>query len=169
MIDIIAKNGMLRDGPRRLRKSRAVHQAEKAHAKLLGAKINEIDAMDQLAADGIDQMFHEMLHQAKKESERNVNTVMAEAMHSASFKSNSMIEVAKLKIEKMFGIAQNELEHLRQEVIQWSKNSVENMRNAETKVQSLATEIKDTREQLDYFVAENRELKRTLADVTKKM
>lgn len=171
-LDVAAKNGMLRDGPKRLRKSRAVHQAEKAHAQLLGAKINEIDAMDQLAADGIDQMFHEMLDQAKTESERNANTVMAEAMHSASFKSNSMIEAAKLKIEKMYAIARNELERLRQEATQWSKSAVENIRklaDAETKVQSLTTEIKDTREQLDYFVSENRELKRTLADLTKKM
>lgn len=170
-MDVAAKNGMLRDGPKRLRKSRAVHQSEKAHAQLLSNKINEIGAMDILAAEGIDQMFHEMLELAKKESEKNASAVMAEAVQSASSKSNSMIEAAKLKIEKMLSIARSELDRLREEAVQWSKNSVENMRklaDSETKVQSLTKEIKDTREELNYFITENQELKRKLADVVKK-
>lgn len=170
--DVSAIHGMLRDGPKKQRKSRAMYQADKAHAQLLSSKINEIKVMDINAAAGIEQTYHEMIDKAEKVSEINASKVLAEAMVSASVKSNSMIKDAKLKIEKMFGSAQRELVRKRQEIILWSKNSVENMRklvDAETKVQSLTTEVNDIREQLDYFMAENLKLKLSMTDVTKKM
>jgi hypothetical protein len=163
--DVSVKNGMLRDGPQRLRKSRAIHQAEKANAKLLSAKIREIDEVDQLVAASLEQTYHETIEQAKQESARYAKSLMAETIKAVTAKSNSMLETAKLQVEKMFENARHEADLMRDEVMKWSKNTRENIRklaDAEAKVQSLTVEIKVTREQLDYFVAENQELKRTL-------
>lgn len=161
-LEVGAKHGMLRDGPKRRRTSRAVYQAEKAHANLLKNKINEIDEMDHSAAEGIEQMYSEMIAQVKKESELHAKSMFAESMNEANIKSNLLLEKVKRKIKEMLTSAQSEATRMRQEAIQWSKNAVENMRKlatAEALTESLKFELKETRTQLDYFVAENNDLK----------
>jgi hypothetical protein len=170
-MEVAAKNGMLRDGPRRLRKSRAVDQAEKAHAKILSAKIREIEETDQIVAASFEDTYHEIVDQAKKESARHAECLMAETIQEATTKSNSMIDAAKLQVEQMLENARIETNRIRNEIMQWSKNTLENMRRlatAEEKVKSLNVELLNTRGQLEYFAEENRELKRKLIALPKK-
>lgn len=170
-LEVSAKHGMLRDGPKKRRTSRAVYKAEKAHAQLLKTKINEINSMDQSVAEGIEQMYSEMITQAKKESELHAKSMLAESLNEANFKSNLMLEKVKLKIKEMLTTAQSEATRMRNEAIQWSENAVENMRRlatAEALTESLQVELEETRTQLDYIVAENHELKNKITTLNSK-
>lgn len=166
-LDVAVKNGMLRDGPKRRRLSQPVYKAEKAHAQLMASKMKEINDMDQLAGREIVAMHDEMMVLAKQKSEDMSDELIDVTMQEA----DSIIESANRQIRKMLANAKSEADRIVQEAMQWSKNAIENIRKMtalEAEVKTLTAANKDTQDQLEYFVDENRDLKRQVAILSKK-
>lgn len=165
--DVAVKNGMLRDGPKRRRLSQPVYKAEKAHAQLMASKMKEINEMDQLAGREIVAMHDEMMVLAKQKSEDISDEMIDATMEEAV----SIIESANRQIRKMLENAKSEADRIVQEAMQWSKNAIENIRKMtalEAEVKTLTASNKDIQDQLEYFVDENRDLKRQVAILSKK-
>ena len=134
-LEVASKHAMLRTGPKLQRKSRSAYNADKAIAKLLSQKISEIDYIE------------------------------TEALKSAKDKSQFIFIQVKAQIVKMLSNAQKEVQRMQEEALQWSRNALENMRKlneAEDKVKTLSVELKTTKEELAYFVEENKNLERRL-------
>jgi hypothetical protein len=134
--DVSSRFGMLRLGQGKQRKTRAEYLADKANAKLLACKIQEIEHLEQVATK------------------------------NATDKSNLIFNEAKIKTENMLSKTRKEVKLMNEEALRWTKNSIENMRKlkqAEAKVNTLDEELKYTKEALDYFVKENQELQSKLS------
>lgn len=160
-----SKHGMLRIGPGRQRLSRKEHNAKKAEAELLEAKIREVRDMERQASQNIAQEHAAMLIRAESDASEKAAAVLDEAMKEASTEGKSLIAAAKNLVAKMIADAKADIQRMQQEALQWSRNAFENMRKlktAEFKVESLTRELADKNAQLEYFVEENRDLQRRL-------
>ena len=134
-LEVASKHGMLRIGPKKQRKSRSEHNADVANSKLLAQKIYEIDCIEK------------------------------KALKSAEDKSNFMFNQVNAHIEKMLSHARKEIQTMQEEALLWARNALENIRKlteAESKVKTLGAELKTTKEELTYFVEENKNLERRL-------
>jgi hypothetical protein len=161
-LDVGSAHGLLRIGPGRQRKSRAAYQAEKAHAGMLAEKIRQVDDMERAATAGIDQIYGEMLARAAAEIALKDEASMGEA----KVRAQRLMDIAKQEVEKLLAAARAEARRVRDEVLQWSRHTVENMQRlaaSEKRVGKLERELADTKEELEVFVEENRDLRQRLA------
>lgn len=132
---VASKHGMVRSGPNRQRKSRAVYNEEKANAELLAIRVNDVELIE------------------------------IEAIKCASIKSELMLNAAKIQVANMLANGRKEAKRRQEEALRWAKNALENMRRlseAEAKVKALDAELITKQNELDYFVSENLELQRKL-------
>lgn len=165
-LDVAAKNGMLRDGPKRRRLSQPAHKAELKHAQLLASKIKEIIAMDKLVTNEIIEMHDEMITYGKEKLDDMTNA----ELDAAEQKADSIIESANRQMRKMLANAKAEADRIVHEAMHWSKNAIENIRKMtalESEVKSLKASNQDIKDQLACFVDENQDLKRQIATLTK--
>jgi hypothetical protein len=136
--EVALKHGMLRIGPRRQRKSRAEHNADKSNANLIARKIKDVDL------------------------------IVQHAIKDTKYKSDLILKSAELNAQELLFKARNEVKLMNDKALQWNKNTIENMRKldeAEAKVKRLDAQLKTTISELEYFVNENRELERKLLDI----
>jgi hypothetical protein len=84
--------------------------------------------------------------------------IIADAMK----KSDEMINATKIQKDNILSNARKESESIRQTAINWSKNSLEQKRmSADDKlmINKLDALVKTLKEELDYFVKENHDLR----------
>ncbi|MFV1922208.1 MAG: plasmid recombination protein [Methylotenera sp.] len=135
-LEVASNHSMLRTGPKLQRKSRSAYNADKTNAKLLAQKISDVDYIE------------------------------TEALKIAKDKSRSIYKLVKNQIENMYSNALKEIKRMQENAAEWNKNATENWRRlneAEDKATKLDAELKTTKQELAYFVEENRELARQLA------
>lgn len=165
-LDVGSHHGLLRMGPGRQRKSRAEYKAEQAHASMLAAKIHQVGEMERTAVAGIEQVYQEMLAKADAEIALKDKAALDASMREAAAKAQRLLVIAKGEVEKMLTAARNEAQRVRDEVLQWSRNAVDNMRRlseSEKRVGKLERELSSARSELEIFVEENRDLRHALA------
>lgn len=164
-LDVASNHGMLRMGPGRQRKSRAAYMAEKAHADMLAEKIHQIGEMERVATAGIEQVYQETLAKAGVEIAMKDKAVMDAAMREAAAKAQRLLTIARGEVEKLLAAARAEAQRVRDEVLQWSRNALENMNrlaDAEKQVGKLERELTNAKAELEVFVEENRDLRHAL-------